>query len=103
METAPRPPSEAQPEPIGAAVQHYTCVYTVRKKCYLCGAEWYGKSFVPQPPDVPPLPGCCAACLAEDEQRMTELLRQGPATESGRALPPLTRPERVREPGEEDA
>ena len=77
-------------------------VYVVRKQCYLCGKEWDGKSFVPQPADGPRLPGMCADCLAIEEASMQELLAQGPVTESGKVLPPLKRPLRPPEDDEPD-
>ena len=51
------------------------CVYTVAKKCYECGTEWDGNSFVAQPVGAPRFPGICAGCLAKDEARRAELMR----------------------------
>lgn len=71
-------------------------LYTVEKRCYLCGTEWTGTSFVPQPPDKPRLPGMCAACVGKNETRLQELTRGGPI-ETGETLPELTRPRRSEE------
>lgn len=52
-----------------------SCVYTVAKKCYECGAEWDGNTFTEQPAGAPRLPGICAGCLEKDAARVAELTR----------------------------
>lgn len=69
-------------------------LFPVRKKCYECGLEWEGHSFVTHPVDTPPLPGMCARCIGRESARVAALMAHGPG-EAVSTMPELQPPRRA--------